>query len=160
MIERREEKDEAGLAEALDGKFGAELDGHAESFEDVGRAAERGDGAVAVLGDLGSGGGSYQRRAAGDVECERTSAAGADSIDELVALGGREGQRRGVPTHHLDKANQFRHLFATGCHRSQQRCSFYFRHATGKYFFQHASRLHTSQRRPLLSQSAYPFRFP
>ena len=39
VIERRVEKDEAGFAQAFDGQRGRELDGHAEGFEHVCRAA-------------------------------------------------------------------------------------------------------------------------
>ena len=80
MIERREEKHEAGLAQTLDGQLRPKRDGNAEGFEHVRRAAERGDRAVAVLGDFGSGSGGHQRRTAGDIEGQRPSAAGADHI--------------------------------------------------------------------------------
>ena len=93
VIERREEEDEAGLAQAFDGQFGRELDGHAESLEHVGSAAARGDCAVAVLGDVGSGGCGHQRGAAGDVEGLRTAAAGADAVDQLRCFRFGEGQR-------------------------------------------------------------------
>ena len=63
MVERREEEDEAGLAKALDGQLRAQSDGHTERLEHVGRAAERGNGAIAVLGDFGSGCGGHQSRA-------------------------------------------------------------------------------------------------
>ena len=93
VIKRREEKDEAGFAETFDGQFRRELNGHAEGLEDIGRATARSDGAVAVLGDVGSGGCGNKRRAAGDVEGERATAAGADAIDELVALFVGEAER-------------------------------------------------------------------
>ena len=47
---------------------GGERDGNAEGFEDIGRAAKRGDGAVAVLGDCSPGGGGDQGGGGGDVE--------------------------------------------------------------------------------------------
>ena len=93
VIERRKQKHESGLAQALDGQFRAELDRHAEGFEHVGRPALRSDRAIAVLGHFGSGGRGHQRRAAGDVEGQRTAAAGAARIDQFVALfvGERNG---------------------------------------------------------------------
>jgi type II secretory pathway predicted ATPase ExeA len=55
VIKRREEEDEASFAETLDGEFRREFNGHAKSFEHIGCAAARSDGAVAVLGNAGSG---------------------------------------------------------------------------------------------------------
>ncbi len=112
VIERRVEEDEAGFAQAFDGEFGREVDGNAEGFEDVGCSAERGDGAIAMLGDLGSGGCGNEGCAAGDVEGEWTTAAGADAVDKFGALfvGERNGDR--LLAHDVDEAGEFRGLFA------------------------------------------------
>ena len=83
VIKRREEKDEAGFAETFDGQLWRELDGHAESLKNIGSAAARGDGAIAVLGNAGAGGCGNERGSAGDVEGLRTAAAGADTVDEF-----------------------------------------------------------------------------
>jgi hypothetical protein len=152
VIKRREEEDEAGLAKALDGQLRAERDGNAEGFEHVGSAAKRGDRAVAVLGDFGSGCRGHESRATGDVESERTSAAGADRIDQLVALGGREGQRRDAAAHDIDKAGQLRRLFAAGCQNGQQRRGLNFRHTAGENVFQYLGGLFAGQRRTVLCQ--------
>ena len=83
VIERREEEDEAGFAQTFDGQLRRKFNGDAESLEDIGSAAARSDGAVAVLGDAGSGGCGNERGSTGNVEGLRTTAAGADTIDEL-----------------------------------------------------------------------------
>ena len=84
VIERRKEEHESGLAQALDGQLRAQIDGHAQRLQHVGRAAARGDGAVAVLGHFGSRGRGHQRRAGGDVEGQRSPAAGADHVHQLA----------------------------------------------------------------------------
>ncbi len=132
VIERREEKHEAGFAETLDRKFGRKIDGDAESFEHVGGAAAGGDGAVAVLGDAGAGGRGYQGSAAGDVEGERTAAAGAHAIDQLGALfvGERDGDA--LLAHDVDEAGQLRGLLAARGEDSEQRGGLDFRRLAGQ----------------------------
>src|SRR6202022_1319991 len=49
--DRREEKPDAGLADAARHLFWTQIDLHAKLLEHVGRATHRGSGAVAVLGD-------------------------------------------------------------------------------------------------------------
>ena len=68
VIERRKQKYEARLAQAFDGEFRREIDGHTQSFEHVGGSAARRDGAIAVLGHLCSRGGGHEGGSAGDVE--------------------------------------------------------------------------------------------
>ena len=63
MVERREEEHESCFAQALGGLLRAELDGDAQGFKHVGRAATGSDGAIAVLGHFGSGSGRDQRSA-------------------------------------------------------------------------------------------------
>jgi hypothetical protein len=86
VIDRREEEDEACLAETFDGHLRREFDGNAESFENIGGAAARGDGAVAMFGDSGSGSGGNECGSAGNVEGLRPTAASADAVDEIVPL--------------------------------------------------------------------------
>jgi len=64
------EETEAVGTEGLGSVSGGELDGNAEGFEDVSGAAAGGDGAVAVLGDPGSGRCCDERGGGGDVEAE------------------------------------------------------------------------------------------
>ena len=70
---------------------GGERDGDAEGFEDIGRAAQRGDGAVAVLGDCCPGGGGDQGGGGGDVEGSGVVSTGAAGVNEERALGVVEG---------------------------------------------------------------------
>ena len=152
MIERGEEKDETCLAQALDGQFRAQFDGYAESLQHVGRAAERSDGAVAVLGHPGAGSRGHQRRAGGDVEGQRSSAAGADHVHQFGSLFGRERQRGGAPAHDLDKAGQLRRLFSARGHHRQERRRLRLGHAAGQNLFQHTAGLLAGQRRAVLGQ--------
>ena len=62
------EEGEAVAAQGGGPGGGGERDGDAEGFEDIGRTAQRGDGAVAVLGDCCPGGGGDQGGGGGDVE--------------------------------------------------------------------------------------------
>ena len=112
MIERRVEEDEAGFAQALDGEFRREIDGNAEGFEDVGRSAERSDRAIAVLRDLGSGSCGNKGSAAGDIECERTTTAGADAVDQFGAFFVGERDRDRLLAHDVDEASQFGRLLS------------------------------------------------
>ena len=65
-----------------------------------------------MLGDLGSGGGGNEGCAAGDVEGERTAAAGADAVDQFGALFVGERNGDGLLAHDVDKAGEFWGLFA------------------------------------------------
>ncbi len=136
MIERRVEKDEAGFAQAFDGQRGRELDGHAEGFEHVCRAAARGDGAIAVLGHFSAGSRGHQRGAAGDVEGLRPAAAGADAVDELRSFLVGEGQWDGAPAHHVNEAGELRRLFAARGKDGQHGGGFHLRHLAGKDLFE------------------------
>ena len=157
MIERREEKDEAGFAETLDGEFRREFDGNAESLENVGSAAARGDGAIAVLGDARSGGCGNERGTAGDVEGLRAAAAGADAIDELRSFLSEKGKWHGVPAHDVDKAGQLRSLLAARGEDGKERGGFHFRHAAGEDLLEDLGRLLTGERRAILGQRAKQF---
>ena len=141
VIERRVEEDEAGFAQAFDGEFRRELDGNAEGFEDVGCAAAGGDGAIAVLGDLGAGGCGNQGRAGGDVEGERTAAAGADAVDEFGALfvGERNGHR--LLAHDVDEAGEFRGLLAARGEHGEQGGGFDLGHLAGEDLAEHVGGL-------------------
>ena len=114
VVERGVEEHEAGGAEALDGELGRKVDGHSEGFKNIGCAAAGGDGAVAVLGDAGSGGSSDQGRTRGDVEGERAAAAGTDDIDELGAFVVVKRHMGGALAHDLNEAGELGGLFAAG----------------------------------------------
>ena len=141
VIERRVEEDEAGFAQAFDGEFRREVDGNAEGFEDVGRPAERGDGAIAVLGDLGSGSRGNQGSAAGDVEGERTTAAGADAIDEFGALLVGERNGDGLLAHDVDEAGEFGRLLAARGEDGEQGGSFDVGDLAGEDLAEHVASL-------------------
>ncbi len=104
VVERGVEEHETGGAEALGGELGREFDGNAESFENVGGPALGGDGAVAVLGDPGSGSGGDEGCAGRDVEGERTAATGADNVNELIAFVVVERHMGSTLAHDLNEA--------------------------------------------------------
>ena len=91
---------------------GRERDGDAEGFEDVGGAALRGDGAVAVFGnhDLSAsrscagGCGCDEGSGGGDVEGAAGVGAGAAGVDEDAAFGFGEGDGCGGGAHGVDEA--------------------------------------------------------
>ena len=145
MIERRVEEDEAGFAQAFDGKFGREVDGNAEGFEDVGRSAKRSDGAIAVLGDLGSGGRGNQGCAAGDVEGERTAAAGADAVDQFGALFVGERNRDRLLAHDVDEAGEFGGLLAARGKDGEQGGGFNLGRLAGEDLAEHVAGLLTRE---------------
>ena len=86
MQRGREEERESGGAEAVSRLLGSKRDGDAHGFEHVGGAAFRGDAAIAVLGDFGSGSGGDQCGAGGDVEGAEAIAAGSAGIEERGTL--------------------------------------------------------------------------
>src|SRR5436305_14807374 len=86
MVRLCEEEAEAELVDrALDPR-GLELEPEAERLEHVGRARRRRRRAVAVLRDAGARAGRDERRRRRDVVRVRAVAAGADDVDEIVAL--------------------------------------------------------------------------
>src|ERR1019366_1661717 len=110
----------AGFAQALDGEFRRKVDGNAEGFENVGRSAERSDGAIAMLGDLGASSRSNEGCAAGDIEGERTTASRAHTIDEFSALFVGERDRDGLFAHDVDESGEFGRLLAARCEDGEQ----------------------------------------
>ena len=92
----RHNRAECGMAcgsekEAATGRFqgsgdglGGEVDFHAESFEDIGSAGFRGDAAVSVFDDFGSGCGDHEHGGGRDVEKARAVSAGATHIDAAL----------------------------------------------------------------------------
>ena len=157
VIEGREEEHEAGVAKALDGQLRREGDGNAEGLEDVRGAAAGGDGAVAVLGDLGAGCGGYQGRAGGDVEGERSAAAGADNVDELIALVGFEGKRQGALAHDLNEAGQLGGQFAAGGEDGEQGGDLDIRNFAGEDFSEGVGRLFTGKSGAVLGEGFEEF---
>ncbi len=104
MVEGGIEEHEVGFAKTLGGEFRGEFDGNAEGFKYVGGSAAGGDGAVAMLGDLGSCGSGNEGCAGRDIEGKRTAAAGADNVDELGAFVIAEGHGCGSLAHDLNEA--------------------------------------------------------
>lgn len=160
VVEGREEEDESGFAEALDGELGGEVDGDAEGFEDVGSSAAGGDGAVAVLGDAGSGRSGDEGGSAGDVEGLGTAAAGSDAIDELAALGVGEGHGGGVAAHDVDKAGELGSLFAAGGEHGEQGGRFDLGDGAGEDFFEDFSGLLAGESGAVLGQRTKEFFCP
>jgi len=154
---RREEEDEAGFAETLDGQLRREVDRDAESFKYVGSAAARSDGAIAMLGDAGSGGRSNERGTAGDVEGLRAAATSADTVDKLIALriGERHGRR--VPAHDVHKASQFGSLLAACGEDCQQSRRLHLRHGTSEDLLEHFGSLLARERAAVLGERAKQF---
>ena len=99
---------------------GGERDGDAEGFEDIGRTALRGDGAVAVLGDRCSGGRGDQRGGGGDVEGAREIGPGAAGVDQESPFGLVEGDGRGGGTHGVDEAGDLGGGFTAQGERTEQ----------------------------------------
>ena len=79
----------------------------AEGFENVGGAALRGDGAVAVFGDGCSGGGGDEGGCGGDVEGATGVGAGAAGVGEGGSLRVAEWNGGGGGTHGVDEAGDF-----------------------------------------------------
>ena len=148
MIERREEKDEAGLAQALDGEFRTHVDGDAKGFEDIGGAAARSDSAVAVLGHFCAGCGCDQSCAAGNVEGLRAAAAGAHAVHQLFALAIGERKRNDTGAHDVDEAGELRRLLAAGGHYGKQCGGFHFRNLAGKNLSEDLGGLLAGERAP------------
>ena len=78
---RRPQEADAGLGDAARDGLGRHVELDAERGQHVGGAGQRGDAAVAVLGDLHAGAGRDQRRAGRDVVGAVAVAAGADDVD-------------------------------------------------------------------------------
>jgi hypothetical protein len=81
MMRRSEQEAEAMFVQRRGCSLRGQPDRDAQGLQDIGRAGLRGDGAVAVLGDLGSGGGGDQAGGGGDVEGAAGVAAGAAGVD-------------------------------------------------------------------------------
>ena len=114
------EEGEAVRAEGCGGFDGREADGDAEGFEDVRRAGLRCDGAVAVFGYGGPGGGGDEGGGGGDVEGAGGVAAGAAGVDEEFALGGLEGEGGGGGAHGFDEAGDLGGGFTAGGEGSEE----------------------------------------
>ena len=88
---RREAERDAGALDALDDALGGEVDDDAELLQQVGRAAGRGRGPVAVLDHPRPGARDHHRRHRRDVHRVRAVAPGAAGVDRgaghLDALG-------------------------------------------------------------------------
>ena len=110
-----------------------------------------------MLGNAGSGGGGDERGAAGDVEGLRTTAAGADTVNQLRCFLFGEGKCHGMAAHDVDKAGQLGSLLAARGQDGQQRCGFDFRHAAGEDLIEHFGRLLAGERRAILGQRAKQF---
>jgi hypothetical protein len=122
VVDGREEEYESGLSQTFGGELRSEGDGDAKSFKYVCGAGLRGHGAVAMLSDLGSGSGGDKGCTGGDVEGERTSAAGAACVNELFSFGICEWHGDGVGAHGLHEAGKLGGKFAAGSKYSEERC--------------------------------------
>ena len=91
VVGGREHEAEARAVDAARDGVGREVDAGAERLEHVGRAAQAGRRAVAVLGQRAARAGGDQRRGRRDVE-RRLAAAGPGGVDEVVAVD-RDGRR-------------------------------------------------------------------
>ena len=89
MVERREQEADPGLVQRLAGLLGAHVQLRPELLEHVGRAAARGDRAVAVLGDRQAGRGRGEGDRGRDVDRGGAVAAGAAAVGEEI-IGPRE----------------------------------------------------------------------
>ena len=114
------EEGKAMRSEGGGGFDGREADGDAERFEDVCGAGLRCDGAVAVFGYGGSGGGGDEGGGGGDVEGAGGVAAGAASVDEELTLGGFEGEGGGGGAHGFDEAGDLGGCFTAGGEGSEE----------------------------------------
>jgi len=157
VVERRVEEHEAGLAQALGGQCGREVNGYAQRLQHVSRSAAAGDGAIAVLGDFGAGGRSHQRSTGGDVEGERPAAARAHNVHQLGALLIAQRNRHGARAHHFHKAGQLRDLFAASGHHREQSGNFHIGHAAREDFRKGAGRLFAGQRGAIFRQRLEQF---
>src|SRR5204863_1937387 len=93
------------------------LEREAERLEHVGRAAGRGDGAVAVLRNGGPGRRGDERRCGGDIDRVRAVTAGTGRVDQVVAL---RPHREHVRAHRLRAARDLGGGFALRAERDQE----------------------------------------
>ena len=87
VVDRREHEADAGLADALRDLLGRQHDVGAERLQHVGAAGFRRHRAAAVLGDPRAGRRGDEHRRGRDVEGVRRVAAGADDVDQMLAVG-------------------------------------------------------------------------
>ena len=91
---------------------------------DVRGARFGGDGAVAVLGDGGSGGGCDEGGGGGDVEGAAEVSAGAAGVDEGVAFGFGEREGGGGGAHGVDEAGEFGGMLGAAAEGTEERGEF------------------------------------
>ena len=96
----RKEKADAEFADGAPGLLQRQVDANAQRFQNVGGAAARADGTIAVLGDMRTSGGGNESRSGGDVERAGTVAARAASIEHVRWAIGLRGKNRGSVTAH------------------------------------------------------------
>ena len=87
VVRRREHEADAGLRDRLRDLLGLQHDVGAERLQHVGAARLRRHRAAAVLGDARAGRGGDEHRRGRDVERVRRVAAGADDVDQVLAVG-------------------------------------------------------------------------
>ena len=128
---RREEKRDAGFAQAGGQPGGRQVDVHAEGFHHVGRAALGADAAIAVLGYAHSRAGGHESDGSGNVEGAGSVSAGAAGVDQGIAAGAADidgvavvaKQRRGSRANGLREADNLLDRFALHMQCDQQRAN-------------------------------------
>ena len=118
VVHRRPHEADTGLGDGARNGDGRHVELDAERGQHVGGTRQRGDGAVAVLGDLHPGAGRDQCRAGRDVIGAVSVAAGADDVDRV----GRRVDGEHARAHASARARDLRDRLAAHAQRHQERC--------------------------------------
>ena len=142
MMSRREEEAEPELVDRARHSLGGQLEIEAQSLEDVGRAAGRGNGTVAVLRHTRSGRRRDERRRGRDVDRSGAVASGSCGIDQIVAL---RPHRQRVLAHRLGAAGDLVRGLALGAERDQKAGDLGRRRLAAHDRTHHPTRLHARE---------------
>ncbi len=120
MEPRREAEPEAGLLDAAADGGRAELDRHAERFEHVGGAAQRGRPARAVLAHGHAGAGRDERGHRRHVDRVRAIATGTDDVDRPLPQVVAERDEVGVGEHGVEHPRELLGRLPLGAQRDDE----------------------------------------
>ena len=122
---RREEKADAEFANGAPGLSQRQINANAQRFQNIGGAAARADGAIAMLGDMRACGSSDERGCRRNIECAATVATGAAGVHHVRrAVVFRSKNRRGVAAHDAGKRAKFAELIGATVQGQKQAHNF------------------------------------
>ena len=115
---------------------GPRVDGHAEGFQHIGRAAREVTARLPCLATLAPAAAATSAAPEEMLKVSGPPPPVPHDVHQLVALFVGERNRRDARAHDLDKAGQLRGLFAARGQHGEQRGGFDFRHVAGQDFCQ------------------------